>query len=246
MFSAPLHPSPSAGFELESPRGSFGGDPLASPNFHYGGSASLQVGAHARVSLSVVSCLRCDFEFCHTRALLERESRHFLPFHQATYKLQGSTWHPCLGTLPWLLWIFVRVTLVWLSKLPFFGGRIHSGCCDPVGCAVRASCRVVQGFTSVPQSPSAAQAELAMWQLASRMGSLNMQQALQPQQPQQSPFAGADRSVPHHLHHLPACLPGSSQWLNVAPVSNLCHSQCMRVNQQRSGDAGVCCRCCGV
>lgn len=54
MFSAPLHPSPSAGFELESPRGSFGRDPLASPNLNYGGSGSLQVGAHARVSFSVV------------------------------------------------------------------------------------------------------------------------------------------------------------------------------------------------
>ena len=57
---------------------------------------------------------------------------------------------------------------------------------------------MVQGFSSVPQSPSAAEAELAMWQLASRMGSLSMQQALQPQPPQQSPFAGADRSLPPH------------------------------------------------
>ena len=45
MFSAPSHPPPSAGFELESPRGSFGGDPLASPHFHYGGSSTnLQAG----------------------------------------------------------------------------------------------------------------------------------------------------------------------------------------------------------
>ena len=56
----------------------------------------------------------------------------------------------------------------------------------------------VQGFNSVPQSPSAAGAELAMWQLASRMGSLGMQPPPPPPQPQQqspqpSPFAGAVR-----------------------------------------------------
>lgn len=49
----------------------------------------------------------------------------------------------------------------------------------------------------MPQSPSAAEAELAMWQLASRMGSLNVQQPPQPPPPQpsahHSPFAGADR-----------------------------------------------------
>ncbi len=49
MFSAPPHPPPiAAGFDLESPRGSFGPahqtDPLASPHFHYGnGSSNLQV-----------------------------------------------------------------------------------------------------------------------------------------------------------------------------------------------------------
>lgn len=56
----------------------------------------------------------------------------------------------------------------------------------------------MQVFNSVPQSPSAAEAELAMWQLATRMGSLGMQQPPPPPQPQQqspqpSPFAGAVR-----------------------------------------------------
>ena len=67
----------------------------------------------------------------------------------------------------------------------------------------------LQGFNSVPQSPSAAEAELAMWQLASRMGSLNMQQAVQPQPPQQSPFATSERdpwgrAADDHNSHLAA------------------------------------------
>ncbi|BDA45635.1 probable pentatricopeptide repeat-containing protein At2g31400, chloplastic at N-terminal half [Coccomyxa sp. Obi] len=60
-----------------------------------------------------------------------------------------------------------------------------------------ASSAHLQGFISVPQSPSAAGAELAMWQLASHMGSLGMQQPPPPPQPQQSPqpspFSGAVR-----------------------------------------------------
>lgn len=193
MFSAQSHPPLSPSFDLESPRTSFKGDTLASPNFSYrASSAHLQASCSPGIASPALHVLAPAYPWsplrlhcvCAKDVTLQKITSERSFFSCALVERLLSSNKVCLGC-----------TTSWTSR----SWKMSSQ--STAALTLEAEQRIpvdLQGFNSVPQSPSAAEAELAMWHLATRMGSLGMQQPPPPPQPQQqspqpSPFAGAVR-----------------------------------------------------